>query len=219
MAESRRVGVGRAARDTGPSRSGTADVAGTIVGFHGTTEEVALQIVRQAYPISRHRTADWLGDGLYCWQDAPWRALWWAERRARHEQATNPDVGPHRPAVVRVEIERVSGFDLLDASPLVARFLRAAHALVEATSTAPPTNTGSHHDLDCAVINAAIERLAVERGIVAHWVRGVFLSGNPTSYFAGSALIKQAHVQFAVRDWSPVLDLSLVDLDWLRRDR
>jgi hypothetical protein len=48
-------------------------------------------------------------------------------------------------------------------------------------------------------------------------VRGVFISDQPTPYFAGSALIKQTHVQFALRDWSPVLSLEVIDLDQLRR--
>ena len=44
-----------------------------VYGYHGTTKDVALEIKRNGFRASEN-AYDWLGDGVYFWQDAPSRA-------------------------------------------------------------------------------------------------------------------------------------------------
>lgn len=188
-----------------------------VVGYHGTTEAHAREIMNRAYPIHNRREVDWLGDGLYFWQDAPHRALWWANRRVAYERGEYPERGPQSPAVLQVEVDFTNALDFLDRTPAIERLLRAAHRLLASTSPSMPANAVDRHALDCAVINVAVERQAMETGILHHCVRGIFISENPSPYYPGSALLKEAHVQFSVRSWMPVQQITLVDIDTLSR--
>src|SRR5438132_13919141 len=51
-----------------------------IRGYHGTSTEGAASILREGFRVSRN-PYDWLGDGVYFWQDAPRRAWEWAAER------------------------------------------------------------------------------------------------------------------------------------------
>lgn len=182
--------------------------ATTVIGYHGTTETLADQILARTYPLLQRRAADWLGDGLYFWQDAPHRALWWAERRA--------DRARQRPAVVRAVVDLEGAIDLLDRTPFVEELLSLAYRIASGGAPAVLRNVGDNHALDCAVVNTAAEYRRDLFGAAHRVVRGVFVNERPRPYFAGSALLKEAHVQFAVRAWSAVLSADLVDVDALR---
>ena len=185
------------------------DRATTVIGFHGTTQPLADQILARTYPLLRRRTTDWLGDGLYFWQDAPYRALWWAERRAT--RTGQP------PAVIRAVVDLDGAIDLLDRSPLVEALLSLAFRIARQRAPTALRNARDNHALDCAVINTSVEYRLNLFGVAHRVVRGVFVNDRPHPYFAGSALLKEAHVQFAVRDWSAVLAAERVDIDQLKR--
>jgi hypothetical protein len=156
-------------------------------GFHGTTSEAAQAIRREGFQLSRN-PYDWLGDGVYFFQDAPERAWEWA---AEHYGDSA--------AVIGAEIHLVNCFDLLDtrwtrlltdAYDSYLKFLKEAGRPI-------PRQTGGAHRLDREVINYAIGVLA-ERSINIACVRGAFTEGYPV--FPDSAIYDRAHVQIAVRD-------------------
>ncbi len=63
-----------------------------------------------------------------------------------------------------------------------------------------PVNRGQHQklrELDCAVINDCLRRLASRR-IPFDTVRGAFLEGPPI--FAGTTISAETHIQIAVRN-------------------
>jgi hypothetical protein len=51
----------------------------TVDGYHGTSRNAAEMIVSEGWKLSQNEY-DWLGDGVYFWQDAPHRALEWAQQ-------------------------------------------------------------------------------------------------------------------------------------------
>lgn len=76
----------------------------TIVAFHGTTAEIAGDLVDgQPFRVSSN-SDDWLGSGAYFWEYAPKQAWWWASEFKRYP----------RPAVVGAMIRLGNCFDLLD---------------------------------------------------------------------------------------------------------
>src|SRR5438445_9476736 len=82
-------------------------------GYHGTTVESARTIMREGFEHSREGY-DWLGDGIYFWQDAPERAWEWARNLSRRRHQKPAMIG----ARIHFSIGRQEGavqyIDLLD---------------------------------------------------------------------------------------------------------
>lgn len=160
------------------------------VGFHGTSAERASSILSGGFRPSMN-DYDWLGDGVYFFQDAPHRAWEWA--RARHgDQAT----------VVRAHIALTNCMDFLDIQ--WARLLARVHdqfvSMVKSAGMPMPVQTSGAHRLDRLVINYAVNYAAdvLEReGVRVDSVRAAFAEGRPA--FPNSAILDRSHIQIAVR--------------------
>lgn len=164
------------------------------IGFHGTSVEAAQRILSSGFRISRN-DYDWLGDGAYFFQDAPARALEWAQQRFGDQAA-----------VVGAEIDLTDSIDLLDVrwhAVLDYSCTDLLRRLQEGGHPAPRQTTGAHR-LDRAVVNHAVGLLE-SQGIPVRSVRAAFAEGQPL--FQGSALWSLAHVQIAVRDPAAIVRL------------
>jgi hypothetical protein len=170
------------------------------IGYHGTSQAVAQVILRDGFTFSRN-IYDWLGDGVYFFQDAPHRAREWAQQRHGQDGV-----------VIRSVIRLDDCLDLLDIQWNV--FLEAAYtSVVEASqrSSVPlPRQTGGAHRLDRIVVNYAVDMLLADYSMTVRSLRGVFGEGGPV--FPGSAILDRAHVQIAVRD------LSLIEVSEVLRE-
>lgn len=181
------------------SRDGNKPLAEVqeVIGYHGTNRECAESILKQGFRQSRNEY-DWLGDGVYFWQEAPSRAWDWAVKLHR-EQA----------AVVVSRIRLADCMDLVDGiqwSGVLADAYNSLIAIFKQANLPIPQQRGKAHRLDREVINYAIGALS-ERGITIRTVRGVFREGHPI--FPDSALFDLSHIQIAVRD------TSLIQESWL----
>jgi len=65
-----------------------------------------------------------------------------------------------------------------------------------------PENRGGRRDLDCLILNELVAT-AEEFGMEYQTVRSPFLEGEPA--FPGSSLLRESHVQIAVRDVGCIL--------------
>jgi hypothetical protein len=167
-----------------------------VRGYHGTSAEGAASILHEGFWISRNEY-DWLGDGVYFWQDAPRRAWEWANMRYGADAAV---VG----ALIRLD----DCMDLLDIywSRALTDTYNAYLAQSKRARLSLPRQTRGAHRLDRAVINYAVGVLA-EQGIVIRSVRAAFVEGTPV--YPRSALLDRSHVQIAVRD------PSLIEEAWM----
>jgi len=158
-----------------------------VRAYHGTDHAAAESIIRDGFKASNNEY-DWLGDGVYFFQDSPQRAWDWASER---HAATA--------AVIGADIRLVDCLDLLD--PRWARNLADWYDLyvqkIKGAGGVMPVQAGKAHRLDREVINYAVGVLG-ERGITIACVRGAFREGRPV--FPGSHIFDLAHVQIAVRD-------------------
>jgi len=73
-----------------------------VRGFHGTSQALAESVLATGFHISQNEY-DWLGDGIYFFQDAPQRARQWAEKKYASS-----------PAVLSADITLEDCIDLLD---------------------------------------------------------------------------------------------------------
>jgi len=168
-----------------------------VYGYHGTSADTATTIIQRGFNISSN-DYDWLGTGVYFFQDAPLRAWEWANQQH-----------PTNPAVIRSVICLEDCIDLLDISWSLQ--ISAAYDLYvtkcqEANQPLPRQTRGAHR-LDCAVINYGVGYFEEQSGKKVRAVRAVFLEGSPI--FPGSYLYDRAHVQIAIRDLSLIEDSRL----------
>lgn len=169
----------------------TARVSTHILGFHGTDIPSAASIMQNGFRLSRN-PYDWLGDGVYFFQDAPARAWEWAYEHHGSQAA-----------VLSSTIRLDNCMDLLDIrwTGVLSDAYDAFLQQLQRTGQRPPVQTPGAHRLDRDVINYAVGVLQ-DRGTHVHVVRASFSEGGPV--FPGSALFSRAHVQIAVRDLSAI---------------
>ena len=145
--------------------------------------------MRDGFRLSQN-SYDWLGDGVYFFQDALHRAWQWAN-------SSHPD----EPAVVGAKLELVNCMDLLDTgwNSVLADTHNAYIGLLKELGRTPPVQSGGAHRLDSAVINYSIGVLT-RNGTEISCVRAAFIEGSPV--YPDSALYDRTHVQISIRDVS-----------------
>ena len=177
-----------------------------LVGYHGTNIESARQILQTGFTPSRNNY-DWLGKGVYFWQDAPYRAWNWAGEYCKKKGGD--------PAVIRslVRIRRNEFIDLLDYSqdPNWTNFIRTAHqCLQQQTSSRLPPNKRAigYHALDKLVLDTLVEDILKPIDINILAIRACFQEGE--EIYPGSAIYNKSHIQIAVRDTGSIVKSILL---------
>ena len=163
-----------------------------VAGFHGTTRRSADEILENGFRLSQN-PYDWLGDGVYFFQDGLERAWEWAIEYHGEEAA-----------VIGAEILLVNCLDMLDTkwTKIMTQIYDQFLGKFKQSGMSLPSQTSGAHRLDREVINYAVGVIA-ERGINISCVRGAFAEGHPV--YPDSAFYHHAHVQIAVRDIEPCI--------------
>lgn len=174
-----------------------------IIGFHGCDMDVFEKILYKHEPFkSSMNSYDWLGNGMYFWENNLERAWEWAK-----SGTTSPQIHIKHPAVIGAVIDLGFCLNLLDSNSI--QVLKKQYELfyrkMSIAGTEMPINKNKKDNsdlllryLDCAVI----EDLHQERKKIGFdpydSVRGVFFEGQeiyPTSGFK-----EQSHIQICVRN-------------------
>lgn len=168
-----------------------------LYGYHGTNVESANGILKDGF-LPSQREHDWLGEGVYFFQDAPVRALRWAIEH-------HPGI---QPAVICSELELDNCLDMLDTVWFegIQRVFEVLAKRCDRDGIILPRQTSKAHRLDCAVLNLTVSQL-INQGFHVSSLRAAFVEGDVL--YQESALYNLAHVQIAVRD------LSVVRRSWL----
>ncbi|ELX09412.1 hypothetical protein Jab_2c14780 [Janthinobacterium sp. HH01] len=191
------------------------DIAGpAVVAYHGCDLSVATDVVSGSIPhlLPSKNPYDWLGDGIYFFEDDPVRAQKFAETAAEMPAlrlTAKPILRPYAVgAVIRLghclDLSKQNGID---------EFRLAYETLVQSMGEEQelPTNRaasqedkeGILHHLDRAIINF-IHGQRLSLGQQAYdTVRGFFWQGAPVC--PTSAIGRLSHVQIAVRNTACVL--------------
>jgi len=169
-----------------------------VLGFHGCDEDVGEKVLAGKAGLKPSRNSyDWLGSGIYFWENSPDRAMEWAQLRKKREKIK-------KPFVVGAVIALGRCCDLLETHSLAV--LREHYdALVDTFKSAEyedqiPTNGEDllARRLDCAVIDYMHEQLEANGAPAFDSVRGAFWEGEelyPTSGFK-----EKNHIQVCVRN-------------------
>jgi hypothetical protein len=189
----------------GPQRPAALLDHRVVVAFHGCDQATADRVLVTGEPMKPSSNRwDWLGEGIYFWEQDPERAWQFAEEQRERGKIANP-------SVIGAFIHLGRCFDL--TTSVATSALAAAHAalLVRLAGVgAPvPVNRGGSggggdlllRDLDCAVLNFHLREFDKARGLDGPYyqtVRGVFVEGVPA--FPGGSIFTKTHTQVAIRD-------------------
>ena len=167
-----------------------------IIGHHGCSKQIADIILSGSQFRQSTNRYDWLGNGIYFWEFGYYRAAEWAQ-----------ELHGANWAVLEATIKLGNCLNLLDVahydhmSEAFARYKARAEALgVRLTE-----NKDGAHNLDRAVIEFYCQDHEASGGKPFQTVRGCFPEGG--SMFEGSKILRESHIQIAVRD---VACISLV---------
>lgn len=126
-----------------------------VIGFHSCDKAVGLKILNgddQLRPSTNQW--DWLGSGIYFWEQNPKKALDYAEKCQRKEQKFNGNI--QVPFIIGAIIELGNCLNLVEPNSL--QIVKAAYDQLyqthEQAEKAMPRNNGANRKLDCAVIQS-----------------------------------------------------------------
>lgn len=175
-----------------------------VYGYHGTSKRSAIEINERGFDLSTN-DYDWLGTGVYFFQDAPMRAASWARERY-----------PDSPAVIKSELVLENCVDLLDIAwnPIIRETYGMFVKEYEKASIPLPRQNpqiSKAHRLDCAFFNYIVEKVFASRDVTIDSIRAVFNEGD--RIYPDSAIFDRSHIQILIRDLSLIEKSCLIEKD------
>jgi hypothetical protein len=172
-----------------------------VIGFHGCETEDQQRLLSDiAYFKKSQKSYDWLGHGMYFWENNPLRAKLWADQKKKSGTLKEP-------AVIGAVLDLGHCFDLLDSNNIY--LLKESYELFKSDSQKIdrqiPTNKNHPKDigddkvlryLDCAVIEYTHSFLENEKERPFDSVRAAFIEGNQIYPMAGFR--EKTHIQICI---------------------
>ena len=172
-----------------------------VIGFHGCDKSVADSVVAgKTELLASTNDYDWLGSGIYFWENNEERAWQWANELAKRKSSQT-----QTPAVVGAVIDLGYCFDLTDSFYL--KELKVSYSVLKElyadSDLQLPRNTtiGSSSDklirkLDCAVVQTALKINAKANTHPYDSVKGVFWEGK--ELYPNAGFREKNHIQICV---------------------
>ncbi len=175
-----------------------------VYGYHGTSQKAAQKIIEQGFNFSIN-DYDWLGTGVYFFQDAPLRAYTWAKERY-----------PDTPAVIRAKLVLENCLDLLDIGwfPLIRETYDSFVTAYKKTNIPLPRQNPQRskaHRLDCAFFNYLVGEIIESQGENVGAIRAVFNEGD--RIYSDSAIFDRAHIQISIRNLTLIKESCLIEIE------
>lgn len=175
---------------------------GLILGFHGTDKSIVDKIINSSTEDLEPKINiyDWLGNGIYFWDNSPKRAMEWAIESSKRKNSIIKE-----PSVIGAIIDLGYCLDLLDSKNF--ELLKKGHEILSTTlmasGTPMPKNKGRDEDLalrelDCAVIESLHGFLKATGEKEFDSARGVFWEGN--ALYEGAGFKDKNHIQICVKN-------------------
>ena len=169
----------------------------TVTGFHSCDKDVGMKVLTgNDELIPSNNSWDWLGNGIYFWEQNPLRALEYAEESSKHIQFNRIPV--NTPFVLGAIIELGNCLNLVETQSL--QILRTAYEglqkIKEFTNEKMPVNKGDNRALDCAVIKYIHQSNKEGGNKPFDTIRCAFPEGDEA--YPGSKISSRLHIQICV---------------------
>ena len=172
-----------------------------IFGFHGCDRSLCDSLVnnkRKKLDYSENNY-DWLGKGMYFWENDPKRAFDWAIMLQKRVQNAKQKI--KNPAVLGAVICLGNCLDFTEQENLlkIKKHYEELKKEAEEKGIELPKNSGGKdlykRELDCLVINSYI-KIQKDSGNEYDSVRGVFFEGN--ELYPSAGFREKDHIQIAI---------------------
>lgn len=168
-----------------------------IIGFHSCDRKVGLSILNGNDALrSSLNLWDWLGGGIYFWEQNPGRALEYAIECADKSQKFNGDI--NNPFVLGSVINLGNCLNLVEAKsiPIIKAAFKGLEKLNAILNIKMPKNNGANRKLDCAVIEF-LHKVNKNSGIAPYdSIRCSFAEGRPV--FPTSNFLDRSHIEVCI---------------------
>ena len=175
-----------------------------VLGFHGCDKEVCNKILHSNGELHLEKSSndyDWLGNGIYFWENNLDRALKFAQDAVTNKHLTKGDI--KEPFVIGAIIDLGYCLNLLDSLFLIE--LKKIYELMEKSGDKLPVNEYRDdsgyfrkRNLDCAVIETlhSLKKKKNEKPFDS--VRGVFVEGR--ELYPSAGFREKNHIQLCIRN-------------------
>lgn len=175
-----------------------------VLAYHGCDEVIGEKVLAgEAHLKASENDYDWLGTGIYFWENSAQRAMDWATLARQNPRFSRAKI--RSPFVVGAIIELGNCLDLLEAESIsvVANGFRGLKKSAEAAGLTLLKNQKIGEELvlrslDCAVINYVHAAREQDGEPAFDTVRAPFIEGPPLYENAG--FHERTHVQICVRN-------------------
>ena len=169
----------------------------SVIGFHSCDRKVGLSVLNADVELFASKNSwDWLGEGIYFWEQNPARALEYAEESAQRKQFNRIPI--KTPFVLGAIIELGNCLNLVETNSL--QILREAYKglkkIVQEAGKEMPQNNMNNRALDCAVIQYIHLSNKKEGKKPFDTIRCAFPEGEEA--YPGSAITSRLHIQICV---------------------
>lgn len=185
-----------------------------VLGFHGCDLAVMNQLLTDPDVLVRsERPFDWLGHGMYFWENNLERADEWAKDKKKRHQIQNPTV-----IGAVIDLRYCLDFTESWATQLLSKYFEVMDSEYQLMNLQLPQNKDIEHDrhkdkilrnLDCAVIEFIHKKISEsnelalvenEGSLIPSFdsVRGLFTEGGPA--FPGAGVQLKNHIQICIRN-------------------
>lgn len=179
---------------------------GLIIGFHGCDKKVRDAIITGKSSLkASNNDYDWLGHGMYFWENNQQRALEFAQELKKNPRGEKDII--KTPVVLGAVIDMGFCLDLLDTEYLILarESYQALKDSCETLGIALPVNRtikGSNdllvRRLDCSVIENLHKQRALNNYKSFDSTRGVFIEGN--ELYPNAGFNEKNHIQICIRN-------------------
>jgi hypothetical protein len=172
-----------------------------VLGFHGCDQSIADAIIsrQENHLIASKNKWDWLGHGIYFWEQNPHRALEWAHYlKDNPKKMSNSKQQIKTPGIIGAIIDLGKCLNLLNGKSidLVEGTYKQLEIIFDIAGATLPKNTKDARNLDCAVINAVHMFMKESNEKPYDTVRGMFPEGE--ALYENAGFQKQNHIQICV---------------------
>ncbi len=168
-----------------------------ITGFHSCDKNIGLSVLNGKTDLRPSTNIwDWLGEGIYFWEQNPMRALEYAVESSQRKQFNKIPISI--PFVLGANIELGNCLNLMEPESL--SILKEAYeglkSYCKESGVAMPENSLNNRRLDCAVIMYAHQSRILKSEKPYDTVRCAFPEGDPV--YPGTTLTSRGHIQVCV---------------------
>lgn len=179
-----------------------------IIGFHGCDLDTYKKVLYKHESIKKSNNSyDWLGNGVYFWENSLDRAKDWAESNCYRYNKKYPHKKQKEPAVIGAVISLGHCLDLTDYGS--AAILKLGYEILKfdfanSRQTLPVNKNVKGNDdlllreLDCAVIERIHQYNNECNKRPYDSVRGIFVEGEPV--YQNSGIMSKTHTQLCIRN-------------------